>query len=224
MLIVLEGLDGAGKSTQIRRISQYVAASGRKVEHLHFPRYDAPVFGAMIAAYLRGDYGAIDSVHPQIVALLFAEDRRMAADEIRRKLDDGCCVILDRYVYSNIAFQCAKSAESEAAALRDWILDVEYNVFGIPRPDLNLFLDVPISFVDARLHETREGDDRAYLGGKEDIHEQDIRFQQRVRELYLEQCSRDSSFHRIECGDSQGRMLSEEDIFARIKTQIDKLI
>ena len=110
MLIVLEGLDGAGKSTQLKMLSDYVAAGGKEVEHLHFPRYDAPVFGNMIARYLRGDYGAIDAVHPQIVALLFAEDRRTAAPLLREKLDEGKCVILDRYVYSNIAFQCSKTA------------------------------------------------------------------------------------------------------------------
>ena len=222
MLIVLEGLDGAGKSTQLRMLSEYAAQRGLEVDYLHFPRYDAPVFGEMIARYLRGDYGAIDAVHPQIVALLFAEDRRTAADALREKLDAGHCVILDRYVYSNIAFQCAKLPDSEeAAALRDWILQTEYGTFGIPVPDLNLFLDVPISFVDAKLHNAREGEDREYLEGKSDIHEADIRFQMRVRAVYLEQCERDPKFLRIDCSDPEGHMLPAEEIFERIKAHLD---
>ena len=128
-----------------------MSQSGKQVDFLHFPRYDAPVFGEMIAGFLRGDYGSIDQVHPQIVALLFAEDRRTAADSLREKLAEGHCVILDRYVYSNIAFQCSKLADpAEAEALRNWILDVEYKQFGIPVPDLNIFLDVPVNLLRGR--------------------------------------------------------------------------
>jgi dTMP kinase len=225
MLIVLEGLDGAGKSTQLKMLSDYVAASGKEVEHLHFPRYDAPVFGNMIARYLRGDYGAIDAVHPQIVALLFAEDRRTAAPLLREKLGEGKCVILDRYVYSNIAFQCSKTAsEEESRALRDWILKTEYETFGIPRPDLNLFLDVPIAFVDDKLRNAREGSDRDYLEGGSDIHEASIEFQKRVRAIYLDQCASDPGFRRIDCSGKDGRMLPAEAIFEKIRTQIDTLI
>ncbi|MCR5710180.1 MAG: thymidylate kinase [Bacteroidales bacterium] len=224
MLIVLEGLDGAGKSTQLKLVTEYLTSQGRKVEYLHFPRYSAPVFGELIAKFLRGDFGAIDQVHPQLVALLFAEDRRDAAGQIRGWMDDGRVVVLDRYVYSNIAFQCAKLPDKdEATALREWILDLEYDRYGIPRPTLNLFLDVPIGFVDARLKEQREGGDRDYLEGKSDIHEADLGFQVRVREQYLGQCALDRDFIRIECGDAEGRMLPAEAIFTRIKSKIDAL-
>ena len=104
MLIVLEGLDGAGKSTQLTMVSNYMESRGNKVEYLHFPRFDAPVFGDLIARFLRGDFGSIEQVHPQLVALLFAEDRRDAAPMLRNWLDEGRCVVLDRYYYSNIAF------------------------------------------------------------------------------------------------------------------------
>lgn len=225
MLIVLEGLDGAGKSTQLKMLSDHIAATGRQVDYLHFPRYDAPVFGEMIARYLRGDYGSIEQVHPQIVALLFAEDRRTAAPLIREKLDAGHCVILDRYVYSNIAFQGSKMPDpKESEALCDWIFDVEYRQFGIPVPDLNLFLDVPISFVDEKLHNTREGSDRDYLEGKGDIHEADIEFQKRVRAIYLDRCKRDKGFIRIDCSDGAGHMLPAEAIFERIRTQVDTIL
>ncbi|MBO4841901.1 MAG: dTMP kinase [Bacteroidales bacterium] len=222
MLIVLEGLDGAGKSTQLKMVTSYFTSLGRKVEYLHFPRYAAPVYGELIAKFLRGDFGAIDQVHPQLVALLFAEDRRDAAAGIRRWMDEGRVVILDRYVYSNIAFQCAKLDDAkEAAALRDWIFALEYQHNDIPRPTLNLFLDVPISFVDAKLKLNRKGGDRAYLEGKADIHEADIRFQMKVREHYLDECRRDPQFIRIDCSDPRGEMLPAADIFRRIRHEID---
>ena len=225
MLIVLEGLDGAGKSTQLKMVTSYFTSLGRKVEYLHFPRYDAPVFGELIAKFLRGDFGAIDQVHPQLVALHFAEDRRDAAPILREWMDQGRVVVLDRYVYSNIAFQCAKLAvQEEADALRDWIFDLEYGRYDIPRPTLNLFLDVPLGFVDAKLRASRKGRDRNYLAGKADIHEADIRFQEKVRTLYRAQCARDPQFIRIECGDPEGHMLPAADIFRRIRDQIDTVL
>ena len=225
MLIVLEGLDGAGKSTQLKMTTDYMASQGRKVQYLHFPRYTAPIYGDLISRFLRGDFGSVEQVHPQLVALLFAQDRGDAASLIRSWLNQGYVVILDRYVYSNIAFQCSKLADKKSSdELRDWIFDVEYNKFAIPRPDLNIFLDVPIGFVDARLKESRGGDDRAYLQGKSDIHEADIEFQKKVRALYLEQCSLDPSFKRVDCGDAQGDMLPAEKIFEKIQSEIDALL
>ena len=225
MLIVLEGLDGAGKSTQLKMTTEHVASRGRKVQYLHFPRYDAPVYGELISRFLRGDYGPMDQVHPQLVALLFAQDRSDASGLVRSWLDRGYVVIFDRYVYSNIAFQCAKlDDKKQSDYLRDWIFDVEYNKFGIPRPDLNIFLDVPIGFVDARLKENRAGDDRSYLQGKSDIHEADIEFQKKVRSMYLEQCALDDSFKRVDCSDSQGSMLPAEKIFEKIRSRIDSLL
>lgn len=222
MLTVLEGLDGAGKSTQLKKITEYLRLCGRQVEYLHFPRYEAQPYGEMIARFLRGDFGTISEVHPQLVALLFAEDRHEAAEGIRNWLNEGKCVVLDRYVYSNIAFQCAKLPDDkESEYLRDWIVRMEYDFYGIPRPDLNLFLDVPIDFVDSRLKDQRSGDDRDYLAGKKDIHEADIRFQMKVRKLYLDQCSRDGGFIRIDCSGEGGSMLPADDIFTLIKQEID---
>lgn len=225
MLIVLEGLDGAGKSTQVKKLKNYIVSLGKEMKYLHFPRFDAPVVGEMIAKFLRGDFGNIQQVHPMLVALLYAEDRRDASILVRRWLLQGDIVLFDRYVYSNVAFQCAKiDQQKEAQELRDWILKSEYEDFMIPRPDLNLFLDVPIGFVDSKLKENRQGDDREYLNGKSDIHEADISFQKRVRQVYLEQCERDSEFKRIDCSDSDGNILSPDLIFEKIKEEITKIL
>ena len=233
MLIVLEGLDGAGKSTQVKLLKEYLVSKGVNLRYLHFPRYDSPLYGELIGKYLRGDFGSIEQVHPQIVALLFALDRMDAAATIKEWLAAGDCVLLDRYVYSNIAYQCSKimmqpqfaqNREQLANDLRDWIFDTEYNKYGIPKPYLNLFLNVPIEFVDSKLKESRSGDDdRNYLNGKEDIHEADIRFQISVREIYLQQTELDANFVKVCCEDADGKMLPPADIFANIKEQVDKL-
>ena len=222
MLVVLEGLDGAGKSTQVKMLRAYLEQRFGEVEYIHFPRYDAPVYGNLISRFLRGDFGAIDAVHPQLVALLFAEDRHGAAPLIRQALSEGRTVLLDRYVYSNIAYQCAKlPTEAQREQLRDWIFETEYGQFNLPRPDLNLFLDVPIGFVERSLSEQREGSDRSYLEGARDIHEADIEFQKTVRSLYTAQTQRDSKFLRIDCSGPDGAMLPPDAIFAKIQETID---
>lgn len=223
MLIVLEGLDGAGKSTQVKLLKAYLERRCAALRYIHFPRYDAPVYGDLISRFLRGDFGSVEAVHPQLVALLFAEDRHGAAPQMKQALADGATVLLDRYVYSNVAYQCAKLADpDEAERLRDWILKTEYGPFGLPRPDLNLFLDVPIGFVEQSLSAQREGAERDYLEGGSDIHEADLSLQRRVREMYCRQAALDPRFIVVDCADPQGAMLPPDDIFARIQAVVDQ--
>ncbi len=225
MLIVIEGLDGSGKSTQVRKLRQYLETLPQNLEYIHFPRYESPVYGDLISRFLRGDFGTNEQVHPQLVALLFAEDRHGAAPEIRGILNGGGNVLLDRYVYSNIAYQCAKLRnQDESEALREWICNTEYGNFALPRPDLNIFLDVPIGFVEKKLSSVRQGGDRGYLEGGRDIHEADIEFQKAVRRIYLRQCELDPHFIRIDCAGPDGAMLPPDDIFRKIRTVVDDVL
>lgn len=222
MFIVLEGLDGAGKSTQIELIRKMFAERGIASEYLHFPRFDSPVYGDLIARFLRGDMGTVESVDPYLVALLFAGDRADAAPMIRGWLAEGKAVIVDRYVYSNIGYQCAKlPTEAERAALRRWIIKTEYEYFAIPRPDVSLFLDVPFAFTERKLTEPRSGDDRAYLHGRHDIHESSLDLQRSVREVYLAAAQSDPTLHLIDCGDDEGCMSSPERIFSKIASVLN---
>ena len=225
MLIVLEGLDGAGKSTQVKKLKQYLLERCGELEYIHFPRYDAPVYGELISRFLRGDFGDNESVHPQLVALLFAEDRHGAAEGIKARLAERKTVLLDRYVYSNIAYQCSKlTDEQEVEQLRRWIFDTEYNVFKEPVPDLNIFLDVPIDFVEQNLSKQRQGDDRSYLAGAQDIHEASIAFQQKVRNMYLRQAEEDPSFKVLYCRDEDGKMADASVIFNKLKALVDEIL
>jgi len=225
MLVVLEGLDGAGKSTQVKKLRTYLESLFGSLEYIHFPRYDAPVYGDLISRFLRGDFGSNETVHPQLVALLFAEDRHGAAPSMKQILENGGHVLLDRYVYSNIAYQCAKLSDpKEAEDLREWIFNTEYGRFELPKPDLNIFLDVPIGFVESKLRSQRGGADRDYLEGGQDIHEADIEFQKRVRAIYQRQCEIDPRFMRIDCSDEYGQMLPPGEIFAKVKAVVDDAI
>ncbi len=218
--IVIEGLDGAGKSTQVKMIKEFFAQKGIESEYLHFPRFDSPVYGEMVAEFLRGDYGTNESVHPKIVALLYALDRQQAKPLINGWLAEGKAVIVDRYVYSNIAYQCAKSDKKEE--LKQWILDLEYGQNDIPEPDLTLFLDVPFSFTTQKLTEEREGDDRDYLMGKKDIHEASLSFQELVRAVYMSCEGTDDRYKIVPCSNESGTMATADEIFNRIKNEIEK--
>jgi dTMP kinase len=223
-LIVLEGLDGAGKSTQLGLLQKRAAEGGHATEFLHFPRTDTPLYGETIARFLRGDFGEADRVDPYTVALLFAGDRAAAAPMIREWLGQGRWVFLDRYVYSNVGYQCAKVDDpSRRRRLKEWILDLEFGIYGIPRPDVSLFLDVPSRFTEASLGATRRGDDRAYLQGGRDVHESSMEFQRRVREVFLETALEEPALKVIDCSGEDGAMPPPGEIFRRIITQISDM-
>lgn len=225
MFIVLEGLDGAGKSTQIKQLRALLQERGIESCYVHFPRFDAPVYGELIARFLRGELGSVESVDPYIVALLFAGDRADMAAQIRQWQAEGKVVIVDRYVYSNIGYQCAKIADTQGQQhLKEWILQTEYGYYNIPRPDLSIFLDVPFSFTAKSLTEQRTGDDRAYLNGQSDIHESSLDLQQQVRRVYLEAAETDDTLKVVDCSNCEGGMDSPEGIFARIEALVLPLL
>ncbi len=224
MFIVLEGLDGAGKSTQIKMLTRWLEEHGKGVKYLHFPRFDAPVYGELIARFLRGEFGGVEEVNPYLVALLYAGDRADAAAQIRSWQSEGYVVIVDRYVYSNVGYQCAKVVdEDQRAELKKWILTTEFDQFAIPRPNLSLFLDVPFEFTQRKLTQAREGEDREYLQGGQDIHESSLSLQQSVREVYLNAAHEDENFAVVDCSGEDGSMAPAEVIFERIKERVAPL-
>lgn len=224
MLLVLEGLDGAGKSTQIKMLRQLLAERHIETEYIHFPRFDAPIYGELIARFLRGEFGGNDQVDPYLVALLFAGDRAEASAQIKEWLKQGKAVVLDRYVYSNIAFQGAKlPTKEEQQRLKEWILHLEFEHNHLPQPDLSLFLDVPFEFTEKKLKEQRVGDDRAYLNGGHDIHEDSLDLQRHVREVFLDAAQEDQKLCVVDCANQKGEMATPEEIFSRIKHEVDKL-
>jgi len=216
-LFVIEGVDGSGKSTQLNLLKSFFTKEGYDCEFLHFPRTASPFFGELIARFLRGEFGSLNQVDPYLVAMLYAGDRRDASAGIRDWLCNGKVVFLDRYTYSNIAYQCAKlDDENEQDKLMQWILSLEFRHFAIPLPGLNIFLDVPGSFTEKKLSADRSGDSRNYLNGNKDIHEESLNFQKKVRDIYLKIAESDERMVIVNCAGSDGKMLPPETISGMI--------
>jgi len=216
-ILVIEGLDGSGKSTQLKLIKDFLTNKGKNFKYIHFPTMESPYFGKQIARFLRGEFGKLEDVDPYIVAMMYAGDRFIAKDMINSWLDDKNIVIIDRYVYSNIAYQCAKlNSQDEQNKLKKWIVDLEYNKYKITKPDISIFLDVPEKFTKQKLSEKRKGDDRDYLKDKNDIHEENLDFQSQVKKLYLSFADDDIDYRIIDCSDGRGEMLSADEIHQKI--------
>lgn len=219
--VVFEGLDGCGKSTQIQLLDAYLKRQGLPYKHIHFPRINESVFGRLIAAFLRGEFGDLSEVPPILIALLYAGDRAAANELIRKWRQCGTYVIADRYVYSNIAFQGAKTSNPvEKEKLHRWIEELEFGYFRLDKPSLSLYLHVPFEFIAEQLKRKRVGQDRQYLQGKEDIHEGSLPLQRRVEKEYLALCEERDDLVLVSCAE-EGNILPPNVIHQRILTQLN---
>jgi dTMP kinase len=229
-LIVLEGTDGSGKSTQVELVKKYLEDKSLKYKFYHFPMYGHNEFSDVIAKFLRGEFGGIDDVDPYFVANIYAMDRFMFLPELKAAIEENDVVLLDRYVFSNLAYQGAKLESNESELIKNWIYQFEFNFLKLPYPDLSLFFDVPMEVVSGRLENKREGNDREYLQGKQDIHEADLGFQSRVRDNYLSlvgaanyqiiQCS----IHVGEASDNQWLVFPPDELFRLYQKSLDYVI
>lgn len=223
-IITIEGLDGSGKSTQIELLTAKLNELGIKHKFIHFPMLNQGKYGNLIAEYLRGELGSLEHVHPKLVALLFAEDRNEHKPLLEEWLSEGYLIIMDRYVNSNIAFQCAKTKEQSAKTdLKKWIIDFEFGHNKLPKPDLSFFLNVPFSHIKKSLNSARTGADRAYLNGKKDIHEDSLELQRNVNSEYLTMLEEQTDFYKIDCFGPDGKWLSKDQIHDTIFEKIQLL-
>jgi len=220
-IITIEGLDGAGKSTQIKLLSEHLEAQNIKHQFIHFPMLNKGEYGNLIAEYLRGEYGSLEEVHPKLVALLFAEDRKEHKATLENWLSNGYTIIMDRYVKSNIVFQCAKTKDpKKKEALKQWILDFEFTHNNLPKPHISFFLNVPFSQIEQTLKNNRVGADRDYLKGKIDIHEDSIKLQKNVLNEYLVLLKEQPNFFEINCSSREKNWLDPLSIHEAIKDKI----
>jgi dTMP kinase len=184
-LIVFEGIDGSGKTTQAQLLISALTSRNIKATYLHFPRVDNEhsLYGRFIKSYLKGELGQKETIDPFFIAFLYAGDRKEMSTEITLHLNSGSWVILDRYVFSNMAYQGARVSEEKKQAFIQWVLLTEFETFELPRPDITFFLDMPLEFTIGNLSKHRNQKDRVSV--EADIHEKDVMFQQQVREMYL---------------------------------------
>lgn len=219
MLIVIEGLDGAGKSLQTQLLKQALGAE--RCHTVHFPTDHRTLFGAPVAQFLRGELGSVEANHPLLVALLFACDQFAHKNLL---IQEGV-VILDRYYYSNMAYQVAKlTSLAEKTQLRNWLEEV-ITFFTLPKPDIAFYLDMPFTFIKQNLENPRHGEQRNYLqGDATDIHEADLTLQQEVAEEYRLLSTRFNEFKAIACADEAGHILSPDAVHQAILAHLKPLL
>lgn len=218
MLIVLEGNDGSGKATQAKLLIKSLRAQGRAVETIDFPRYYDNFFGGLLAECLRGEHGSFVDLSPRIASTLYAGDRYESKATIVEWLQAGRIVVADRYTTANMMHQGGKIADpAERKNFMAWLEQLEYEVYGLPRPDLVLYLDVP---VEVSLDN---------LAGKAEAYAQSGADQTETNRTYLEQSrataeqllASQPSWHRLDCA-PHGTMKSRADIQAEIMKLVAK--
>ncbi len=176
-LIVIDGTDGSGKTTQAKLLIKHLKRDGRKVKFIHFPRYEDNFFGKFIAHCLSEQYYNWVKIHPKIASVVYAADRWESKEKIERWLREGNIVVMDRYISSNQIHQGGKIKNTQKReAFIKWLADMEYKTFKIPRPDLTVYLALPLHQVLKFIKDRNYKGARAYLGGKKDVHEKDLNF------------------------------------------------
>jgi len=220
VLLAIEGIDGAGKGTQAARLADNASARGYSVASFSFPLYDDNPFSRAVADYLNGEFGGADEVHPELAALLYAGDRYHARPRLVRALAENDLVVCDRYVASNMAHQGGKLSGDARRRLLDWLDEVEYGEFALPRPSLVVLLDAPAAL--ARELVARKGA-RGYTTLEADIHEADRAHTDATREVYLELADR-HGWRVVATADEDGDVRDVSDVADEIWAAVAPLL
>ncbi|MBI4276712.1 thymidylate kinase [Candidatus Uhrbacteria bacterium] len=212
-LIIIDGSDGTGKATQTTMLVARLRREGHHVKMMDFPRYGKKS-ASLVEEYLNGKFGTAKEVGPYRSSIFFAVDRYAASPTIRRALDHSRIVIANRYVTSSMAHR-----GGEIQNVRDrrqffrWLDDLEFGIFGIPRPDLTIVLHVPAHIAQTLIDQKTS---RAYIHGKKrDIHEADLRHLKAATETYRDIVRTFTKIKSVECVD-RGRLLTPAEVHARI--------
>lgn len=197
-IIVIEGIDGAGKSTQTKLLIQRCRSEGIKTFSIHFPQHGESVFGNLIDEYLRGEFGDVASLNPYLISTLYAGDRFEAKAKLEDALAKNHLVILDRYLTSNIAYQRSKlDTLEERRSYLTWLRNLEHQIFQIPQEDLVIFLDLPPE-ESQRLMNMK--DLRSYTNGVVlDQIEQNSDFLKRSYRSYVEAINEENHWKKVSC-------------------------
>ncbi len=199
-VIAIEGIDGSGKSVQFARLKAAIEAMGHTVEAREYPVYSS-YFGSLVGEYLSGSGGVkADTVDAKSMALWFALDRW---EDMKNHRDgEYDYMLINRYVLSNGVYQSIRDIDLGKEDLVDWVFDLEYNHFGLPRADLFLFYDVATA--QAGENVMKKGF-RDYVGGeKKDVYESSGGIQERARAKYLETAQRRDDIAVIQCMGASG--------------------
>ena len=221
-LIIIEGGDGSGKATQTAKLLERLQAEGYKARSVSFPNYDSPA-AEPIKMYLRGDFGKeASSVNAYVASTLYAIDRFASfRQDWQRFYEDGGIIIADRYTTSNMVHQMIKYTDmEERKTFLQWLDQLEYDQYGLPRPDAVILLDMPLSLSEALLAE-RMGKTGGNTG---DIHEQDRSHLIAVHDAY-DMLVSTYDWHRVHCENENDQLRTiddiHEEVYGIVKQYID---
>ncbi len=215
-LIVIEGLDGSGKSTQIEYLKSKL--NGKNVHQIKLPDYDSES-SALVKMYLRGDFGKDPGdVNAYAASAFYAVDR-FANYKMKWKsfYDSGDIIISDRYTTSNAYHQATKIDKDERADFFKWLEDFEYGLIGVPKPDAVIYLDMPIEISQKMMSERYHGDET-----KKDIHESNLDYLYKCRDAALDAAEK-MGWYVVKCSDGDRPRSIEsigDEIFSIISTEV----
>lgn len=217
-LIVIEGLDGSGKSTQIAKIKDWLSSVGADFKQIKLPDYDDPS-STLVRMYLAGQFGSKpDDVNAYAASCFYAADRYASFKQHwKDDYDGGSIILADRYTTSNAVHQCSKLPEDMWDSYLDWLYDFEFDKLCIPKPDLTVFLDMDIA-VSQKLLSNRYNND----ADKKDIHERDLDYLARCRKAAYYSADK-LGWCKIRCDDGENPLPIDK-IFGKIRTQIEKIL
>ncbi len=208
-LIAIEGIDGSGKRTQVELLTLTLKARAYGVYSTGFPQYDS-WFGKMVGQFLNGDLGPLETVDPYFTALLYAGDRFEAKSKLEAALNNGQIVLVDRYIASNLAHQTARVPPAKRSEFLEWIEHLEYDIYGLPRENLILYLRVPPQAAQ-QLVERKSA--RSYTSARKDLLEASLHHLEDAAEMY-DSLSRSVPWATIQCFDATRNAIREPEEIA----------
>lgn len=222
-LIVLDGSDGSGKATQTRLLLAQLKAEGYRTKTLDFPQYEANFFGQLLGRSLAGEFGDFIGIDPHIGSVLYAADRFESKPMIERWLKQGYVVVLDRYVSANQIHQGGKIHDTKKQKeFLTWLDQMEHGVFGLPRPDRIIYLDVPVEVSQKLLGLEEQKRKKVYLKkGQKDQAESNPKHLAESRENALRLVKKLNAWTKIDCT-RKGEMLTREAIAEKVWNVIKK--
>ena len=222
VFVAIEGIDGSGKGTQAGLLVRTAEQHGLSVSVFSFPLYDGNPFSVAIGDYLNGVFGSVDEVHAELAGLLYACDRFHARPVLEQAIAEHELVVCDRYVASNLAHQGAKLTGKDRERLIDWLREVEFGEFNLPRPDLVLLLDLPQAMAQALVGRKAA---RSYTAMPADIHEGAGEHLATARDVYLDLAACDPDRWRVIPGrDDFEQLRAPEEIADEVWGLVEKLV
>jgi dTMP kinase len=222
--IVIDGSDGSGKATQVALLMDRLSKEGHTVHMVDFPEYYKNFFGGFIGQCLADKEYDFLHVHPKIASVLYAADRFESKEKIEGWLAKGYIVVANRYVSANQIHQGSKiKSAAKRKEFLSWLDTMEHKVFKIPRPNVVVYLDLPVPVVRKLMAERNKNQNRAYLKNKKDVHESSLDFLKNSRNAALWLSGELPYFKKIECAPA-GKILSREAIHEMVYIQVKKVL